>query len=87
MIESANHAIAAGLIFLIAYALIASERIHRTIVAVAGAAAVLALRLVDQETAFGTGRPMPRHTVAAAISAYSRANSMRPSPTTRKSSG
>ena len=55
MIESTNHAIAAGLIFVIAYAFIASERIHRTIVAVAGAAAVLALRLVDQETAFGTG--------------------------------
>ncbi|MCJ7751371.1 MAG: ArsB/NhaD family transporter [Armatimonadetes bacterium] len=56
MIESPNHAIAAGLVFVIAYAFIASERIHRTIVAVAGAAAVLALRLVDQETAFGTGR-------------------------------
>ena len=36
MIENSNHAIAAGLIFVIAYALIASERIHRTIVAVAG---------------------------------------------------
>jgi len=56
MIENTHHAIAAGLIFAIAYAFIASERIHRTIVAVAGAAAVLALRLVDQETAFGTGR-------------------------------
>jgi len=55
MIENTHHAIAAGLIFVIAYAFIASERIHRTIVAVAGAAAVLALRLVDQETAFGTG--------------------------------
>jgi Na+/H+ antiporter NhaD/arsenite permease-like protein len=55
MIESPNHAIAAGLIFLIAYALIASEKIHRTIVALAGAAAVLIFRLVEQDTAFGTG--------------------------------
>ena len=30
-------------------------RVHRTVVAIAGAAAVLALRLVDQDTAFGTG--------------------------------
>ncbi|MBN1460063.1 MAG: ArsB/NhaD family transporter [Armatimonadetes bacterium] len=55
MIESTNHAVAAGLIFLIAYALIASERIHRTVVALAGAAAVLAFRLVEQKVAFGTG--------------------------------
>jgi Na+/H+ antiporter NhaD/arsenite permease-like protein len=55
MIESTNHAVAAGLIFLIAYALIASERLHRTVVALAGAAAVLALRLVEQKVAFGTG--------------------------------
>ncbi len=55
MIENTNHAIAAGLIFVIAYALIASERIHRTVVALAGAAAVLALRLVEQKVAFGTG--------------------------------
>ncbi len=55
MIENANHAIAAGLIFVIAYALIASEKIHRTIVALAGAAAVLILRLVEQKVAFGTG--------------------------------
>ena len=55
MIENTPHAMAAGLVFVIAYALIASDRIHRTVVAVAGAAAVLALRLVDQDTAFGTG--------------------------------
>ncbi|MDH4179773.1 MAG: SLC13 family permease, partial [Armatimonadota bacterium] len=55
MIEVPQAAIAAGTIFLIAYALIASERIHRTVVALAGAAAVLALRLVHQDVAFGTG--------------------------------
>jgi len=55
MIENTNHAVAAGLIFVIAYALIASEKIHRTVVALAGAAAVLALRLVEQKVAFGTG--------------------------------
>ena len=55
MIENTSHAVAAGLIFVIAYALIASEKIHRTVVALAGAAAVLALRLVEQHVAFGTG--------------------------------
>jgi len=55
MIENTGHAVAAGLIFVIAYLLIASERIHRTVVAIAGAAAVLVLRLVEQKTAFGTG--------------------------------
>jgi Na+/H+ antiporter NhaD/arsenite permease-like protein len=55
MIENTQAAIAAGAIFVIAYALIASERIHRTVVALAGAAAVLALRLVHQDTAFSTG--------------------------------
>jgi len=55
MIENSTTAIAAGTIFVIAYALIASERIHRTVVALSGAALVLALRLVDQEVAFGTG--------------------------------
>ena len=41
----------ATLIFLVCYALIVSERIHRTNVALAGAAAVLLLRLVTQHSA------------------------------------
>jgi len=44
--------IVAGVIFLGAYALIASDRLHRTVVALCGAALVLALRVVDQRTAF-----------------------------------
>ena len=52
MIENTTAAVAAGAIFVIAYALIATERLHRTVVAVAGAAAVLVLRLVPQEKAF-----------------------------------
>jgi len=43
----------AGAIFVIAYALIATDRMHRTVVAVGGAAAILVLRLVDQNAAFG----------------------------------
>jgi Na+/H+ antiporter NhaD/arsenite permease-like protein len=54
MIHEPQAATAAGIIFVLAYALIATERIHRTIVALAGAAAVLALRLVEQKVAFGT---------------------------------
>ena len=55
MIEHPVHAIAAGSIFVIAYSLIATERIHRTVVALVGAAAILAFRLVEQNVAFGTG--------------------------------
>ena len=55
LIANPTHAIAAAAIFVIAYALIATERVHRTVVAIAGAAAVLALRLVDQSVAFGGG--------------------------------
>jgi Na+/H+ antiporter NhaD/arsenite permease-like protein len=55
MIEAPQSALAAGLIFVIAYTLIATERLHRTVVALAGAAAVLALRLIHQDVAFGTG--------------------------------
>jgi len=55
VIANPTQAFAAAAIFLIAYALIATERVHRTVVAIAGAAAVLALRLVDQGTAFGGG--------------------------------
>ncbi|UCH33772.1 MAG: ArsB/NhaD family transporter [Armatimonadota bacterium] len=47
-----NQAILAGGIFLGAYALIATDRLHRTVVALAGAALVLLLRVVDQSTAF-----------------------------------
>jgi Na+/H+ antiporter NhaD/arsenite permease-like protein len=52
----AGHAqpVLAAVIFLGAYALIASDRVHRTIVALCGAAVVLALRLVDQRVAFAS---------------------------------
>lgn len=55
MIHSLPSAIAATLIFLVAYALIATERMHRTLVALAGAALVLSLRLVKQNVALGGG--------------------------------
>jgi Na+/H+ antiporter NhaD/arsenite permease-like protein len=42
----------AGAIFLIAYALIASERVDRTLVALLGGLLVVALGIVDQEEAF-----------------------------------
>ena len=48
-------ALAAVLIFVAAYALIATERMHRTVVALAGGAAVLLLGLVPQAEAFGAG--------------------------------
>ena len=52
----AGHAqpVLAAVIFLGAYALIASDRIHRTIVALCGAALVLALRVIDQRVAFAS---------------------------------
>jgi Na+/H+ antiporter NhaD/arsenite permease-like protein len=46
--------ILAAAIFLIAYALIATERLHRTVIALAGAGLVLVLRVVDQRTAFAS---------------------------------
>jgi Na+/H+ antiporter NhaD/arsenite permease-like protein len=46
-------AILALAVFLSAYFLIATERLHRTVVALAGGAAVLALGLVPQAEAFG----------------------------------
>jgi len=55
LIEHPTHALLAGSIFVLAYVLIASERLHRTVVALAGAALMLALRLVEQNTAFDTG--------------------------------
>jgi len=45
-------AVAAVVIFLGAYAFIATERLHRTVVALAGAALVLLLRVAGQEAAF-----------------------------------
>ena len=42
----------AGGIFLVAYALIASERIDRTLVALLGGLLVVALGVIDQEEAF-----------------------------------
>jgi Na+/H+ antiporter NhaD/arsenite permease-like protein len=47
-------AILALVIFFGAYALIATDRIHRTIVALGGAGLVLALRVIDQRTAFNS---------------------------------
>ncbi len=58
MHEAAEHLctlpwqIAAGGIFLVAYALITTERIHRTKIAVAAGALFLVLRVVTQEEAF-----------------------------------
>jgi len=47
---------ASSAVFLLAYALIASEKIHKTKVALAGAAVVLLVGLIDQHTAFhGSG--------------------------------
>jgi Na+/H+ antiporter NhaD/arsenite permease-like protein len=65
MIHDPQAAIAAGIIFVVAYALIASEKIHRTIVALVGAAAMLLLRLVSQGKAFG-GPPSHEAVPAAA---------------------
>jgi len=48
-------AVAATAIFVVAYVLIATERLHRTVIALAGAAAVLALHLVHQDIAFSGG--------------------------------
>ena len=42
----------AGGIFLVAYALIASERVDRTLVALLGGLLVVALGVIDQEEAF-----------------------------------
>jgi Na+/H+ antiporter NhaD/arsenite permease-like protein len=47
-----DSAIAASAIFLITYVIIASERIHKTIGALAGAAVMLIFGLLSQETAF-----------------------------------
>jgi len=49
-----HQALAAIVIFAIAYALIATERMHRSVVALAGAAAVLGSGLVPQSEAFGS---------------------------------
>ena len=49
-------AILAGGIFVGAYALIAAEKVHRTVVALAGAALMLLLGLVSQQDAFCTSR-------------------------------
>lgn len=46
-------AILAAAVFIVAYLAIATERLHRTVVALAGGAAVLALGLVPQAEAFG----------------------------------
>ena len=47
-----DSAIAASAIFVITYAVIASERIHKTVAALAGAAVMLIFGLISQETAF-----------------------------------
>ena len=47
-----DSAIAASAIFVITYAVIASERIHKTVAALAGAAMMLIFGLISQETAF-----------------------------------
>ena len=47
-----DSAIAASAIFIITYVIIASERIHKTIAALAGAAVMLIFGLLSQETAF-----------------------------------
>jgi len=52
MTASTYQPIAAVLIFVAAYIFIATERLHRTVAALAGAALVLLLRLVPQPTAF-----------------------------------
>ncbi len=49
---SLDMAITASAVFLIAYAVIASERIHKTIGALAGAAVMLIFGVLSQETAF-----------------------------------
>ena len=49
-----TQAILAGAIFLGAYALIATDRLHRAVVVLAGAALMLLLRLVNQHTAFAS---------------------------------
>jgi len=51
---STNAFIAAG-VFVVAYLLIATERLHRTVIAISGAALVLALRLIHQDVAFSMG--------------------------------
>ena len=43
---------AATAIFLVAYALIVSERIHKTIVALSGASLILLLKIIEQREAF-----------------------------------
>jgi Na+/H+ antiporter NhaD/arsenite permease-like protein len=43
----------AGGIFLVAYALIASERFDRTLIALLGGVSVVVLGIIDQEEAFG----------------------------------
>ena len=40
------------IIFLLAYALIISEKIHRTITALAGAVLLILFQVISQETAF-----------------------------------
>jgi Na+/H+ antiporter NhaD/arsenite permease-like protein len=42
----------AGAVFLVAYALIASERLDRTVIALLGGLLVVVLGVVDQEEAF-----------------------------------
>jgi Na+/H+ antiporter NhaD/arsenite permease-like protein len=42
----------AGAVFLVAYALIASERFDRTVIALLGGLLVVVLGIVDQEEAF-----------------------------------
>jgi len=54
MMALGTQSILAAVIFVGAYAFIASDRLHRTVVALAGASVVLALRVVDQRTAFAS---------------------------------
>ena len=47
-----NHALIAVVVFLVAYALIISEKIHRTVIALAGGILLILFQVITQETAF-----------------------------------
>lgn len=47
-----DHALLAGAIFVTAYAIIVSEKFHRTVIALMGGVAMILLKVIDQEHAF-----------------------------------
>lgn len=47
-----DDALLAGLVFVLSYAIITTDKVHRTLVALAGALVMIALRVVSQEEAF-----------------------------------